>query len=263
MVRWSFLVPAVSSLTLAFGCGNGPTEPSSPGTSAPVSLSLSAPSDLVKVRETISFAVIGTFADGSARPVVARWTTDTPAVAVVDQRGNVNGVGSGRVNVIATVQAQTAMKSLRVVPDYAGRWTGLTVIVSCRMGDFRTCGRSFPIDTKGTLTLALSQDDAVVTGGLDVTYRVFTFLTDSVTTRVGNGTGTILEDGRLTLEGRLWTRLSDGRLVGESTLWNWMSAAEANGESVRGAFQELSFSFGGFPQYVGWEFGPLARVPPP
>jgi hypothetical protein len=65
------------------------------------------------------------------------------------------------------------------------------------------------------------------------------------------------------LDGKLQARLSDTLLIDVSTLWNWSSAPDAGADTVRGSFQELSFSFGGYAQHVGWEFGPLTRVAAP
>ena len=164
---------------------------------------------------------------------------------------------------MATLNGDTAASSVRVVPNYAGRWSGSLVIVNCNMGDFRTCGRSYPIGTTGTLTLNVSQDRVAVTANLEFTYHVVTSITNSVQTRVGSVTGTILDDGRMILDGKLQARLSDTRLIDVSTLWNWSSAPDAGADTVRGSFQELSFSFGGYAQHVGWEFGPLTRVAAP
>jgi Bacterial Ig-like domain (group 2) len=205
----------------------------------------------------------GTFADGTTRSVAAIWTTDTPAVATVDRQGTVRGVSAGRANIIASFNGGTSVKPLRVVPNYAGRWSGSLVIVNCNMGDFRTCGRSYPIGTTGTLTLNVSQDRAAVTTNLEFTYHVVTSITNFVSTRIGNVAGTILDDGRLILDGKLQSRVSDTLVFDASTLWNWSSAADAVADTVRGSFQELSFSFGGYAQHVGWEFGPLMRVASP
>jgi hypothetical protein len=205
---------------------------------------------------------MGAFGDGTTRPVSAIWTTDAPAVAIVDRLGNVIGVGAGRANIVATLNGQSAVKPLRVVPNYAGRWSGSLTIVSCNISDPRVCARSYPIGATGTLTLTLSQDRAAVTANLEFTYHVVTPITDFMTTRVGSVAGTILDDGRLTLDGTLQSRLSDGTLVNPSTLWNWSSAADA-GDRVRGSFQELTFLFTGHAQHVGWDFGPLTRVASP
>jgi hypothetical protein len=261
--RRFLLTSVLSHIVLASACGGGPTQPSALSSAPPLSFTVSTPTDLIRIRESATFVATGTFADGTTRPVAAIWTTDAPAVATVDRQGTVRGVSAGRANIIASLNGDTVVKPLRVVPNYAGRWSGSLVIVSCSMGDFRTCGRSYPIGTTGTLTLAVSQDRAAVTTSLEFTYHVVTSITNFVSTRIGSVGGTILDDGRMMLDGKLQTRVSDTVLVDVSTLWNWSSAADAGADTVRGSFQELSFFFGGYAQHVGWEFGPLTRVAPP
>jgi uncharacterized protein YkvS len=225
-------------------------------------LTVSAPSDLIRIRDSAAFVAMGTFADGTTQPVAAIWTTDAPAVASVDRLGTVIGIGAGLANIVATVNGESVVKPLRVVPNYGSRWVGSLTIVGCNMADFRVCGRSYPIGTIGTLTLALSQDRAAVTANLEFTYHIVTTDTDFTQTRVGSVAGTILDDGRLTLDGTLQARLSDGRLIDSSTLWNWSSAVDAGGR-VRGNFRELTFFSSGYAQHVEWDFGPLARVASP
>jgi hypothetical protein len=224
-----------------------------------VSFTVSAPADLIRIRESATFVATGTFPDSTTRPVAAFWTSDMPAVATVDRQGVVKGVAAGRANIVASLNGDTVVKPLRVVPNYAGRWSGPLVIVSCQMGDPRVCGRSYPIGTTGALSLNVSQDRDAVAAHLEFTYHVLT----NVSTRGGDVTGTILDDGRLILDGKLQSRLPDGQLIDALPLWNWSSAADAGADTVRGSFQELSFSFGGYAQHVGWEFGPLTRVTSP
>jgi uncharacterized protein YjdB len=96
------LTPATTTLTV------------SSATIQSITVSPSAP--IIALGTTQAFAAIGNFSDGSQQDVtsVARWTTSTPAVAVVNQGGVATSAGQGQTNVTATFRGVAGSASLTV-----------------------------------------------------------------------------------------------------------------------------------------------------
>ena len=132
---------------------------SSPGPSAvPQSLAISPALDLLRIKasETLSAAV--TASNGQQTPATATWSSDAPAVASIDANGRITGQASGNATISAQASGLRAAVTLRVVPDYHGRWEGMTRVTGCAdEGDFDTLcdevlGGGLPLSTSITQT---------------------------------------------------------------------------------------------------------------
>jgi hypothetical protein len=182
------IVTTIIAALSAGACGK-----STPATPSPTvsSLSLSPATDYVKLKATEKFSVSATYNTGSSETVAAAWSSDNQAVATVDASGTVAGVGAGQATITATYQGKTASRGIRVIPDYAGTWTGSWAVVpgGCTVtGDFRS---DWCAGVQGTYpaTLNLQQIKDAVSG------------TWTLQDGNGNVTGTVATNGALTLTG--------------------------------------------------------------
>lgn len=114
-------------LTLAIimlsACGGG-SSPSQP--SATPTLTITGGTDLLLGGEASQFS-----ASQGTQTVSATWASSEPSVATVDTTGRAAGVGYGTTTISAAYQGSRSEKSLRVVPDYRGRWIGFPTVASC------------------------------------------------------------------------------------------------------------------------------------
>jgi hypothetical protein len=161
-IQW--LLPGF--LAAASGCGSNPAQP----TPAPTvsSVTLTGGTDVVRVRETVTFGVTARMSDGSSPVVQPQWSSDNVAVATVDPTGRVTGVSNGTVTISATHQGSTASRGLRVVPDYQGLWEGLVQVKVCdQTPSFQPSTWCAGRRTKWfEASLTAEQTRDVVTGGL-------------------------------------------------------------------------------------------------
>jgi hypothetical protein len=193
MVHRALLMAVIFGLS---GCGGG-SSPSAPTPSptpvaTTVSVSINPSTDLLKIQGTETFTVTATMSDGSSKAVSGAWATDAATVATVDSAGKVTGVGPGQAAITVTYDGAKATRTVRVVPDYQGNWTGDYKVLSCQdSGDF-------------------SREEWCHTALEDGVIRVSMMLTqarDTVTgpwthgSMAGTAQGTIETDGTLALSG--------------------------------------------------------------
>jgi hypothetical protein len=110
----------------------------------------------------------------------------------VDSSGKVTGVGSGQATVTVTYDTVRATRTIRVVPDYQGSWTGDYTVLSCSdSGSFHSedwCKAALR-DAIIHVTLVLTQTRDAVTGSW------------THAEMAGTAQGTIEADGTLVLSG--------------------------------------------------------------
>jgi len=112
---------------------SSPAEP----TKTVSSLSMSPGTDWIKIKAAEKFTVTALYSTGAAEVVTPAWSSDAATVATVDAAGTVTGVAAGLATIAAAFQGQSATRTLRVIPDYAGRWAGNWAVTSCAVqGDF-------------------------------------------------------------------------------------------------------------------------------
>lgn len=226
----------VGGLMTSAACGG--SSPSGPG---PVSqsLTISPGLDLLKIKASETLSAALTASSGQQTPTTATWTSDAPAVAAIDGNGRITGQASGSATISAQASGLRATVTLRVVPDYHGRWEGLTRVTGCAdEGDFDTLcdevvGGGLPLSasitqTRDAVTVDVDFDDArgristtiqssgriVTTGQLTLTIEGIAFdvaLSEWDTTSVDNQAMT----GRYRLEVRHARLTGFWRLEGE------------------------------------------------
>ncbi len=213
-MSWIDRSPAVVCMVACMGaaaCGGGGSKGSPAAPSSPVatSITVTAPSEMLKLGRSETFTASATMSDGSARPVVGGvWGGDAPSVATVEaSTGRVTGIGPGMVTVFVDYQGQRGTKLTRVVPDFHGWWSGSYFVEGCTAtgawADERTCddvsaGEVLPAD------LVFWQDSDAIDG--------FLYL-GSIE---GNGRGTIEVAGGLVVTA---TAVLEEGVTVDSTWW--------------------------------------------
>jgi len=202
------LGPVLMSAALVTACGDkpNPVGPDSPLPPAVASLVINGP-DYVLTHSTTAYTVNATLSDGSTRTVTLSWSSSSVDVATIDNAGRLDGRAHGSTTLTAAHDGRSASKTVQVVNNYGGSWSGRYIYRACRdSGIFRDgIGHDVPwcrylLNRIGSerFTFTLSQ-----TG---TNYRevraTFGPECDSFT---GSGTifGVVTADGRLNLEGTL------------------------------------------------------------
>ena len=212
----------VAGLVAMAGCDSGPTGPTAQPSSQAVSISIAPATDLIKIKSSESFSATTSSANGTSRAATATWSSDNAAVASVDAAGRTTGNASGRATISAQAEGLRATVNLRVVPDYHGRWEGVTRLTGCTAdGDFS--GSCTDVVGQGlSMTLAITQNRDTITGDVD-----FDGARGPVST-------SIQVDGRLVTTGALTLDL-DG-IVFDVALSEW-DAASADNQRMTGRFR--------------------------
>lgn len=194
--------------------------------------------------------------DGSAG---VTWSVDPAGIAAVDSQGRVTPLASGSVRIIASYGHLTSFNSIRVLPGYAGRWTGDYFITGCTgLPDPRTCGRNmFDASTGNRLlfpiALTLVQDRDQITGSLEQTNSARETFSLPVT-------GFVRLNGALVLEGE---RPNPG--FAPTRMSNWSGFISGNPARLSGGYSTAGESVTTFGSRYSYrfehEFIGLSRAP--
>lgn len=170
------------------GCDSSNDTPTSP---TPGGLLVTSARSVLKVGEVLPLTVTNA---GAAVPSVT-WTTTDASVVTVTPTGQATAGRAGRATVTASTGTSTGTIALRVVPDYAGTWTGAVgrVQLTC------TTGATSPLcvpgaTTSGTVTLRLTQIGDQASG---------TLVDSAEPTATVPVTGQLQDDDQLALAGRV------------------------------------------------------------
>jgi hypothetical protein len=135
-------------------------------------LAITSSNDLLKINQAQTFTATATMSNGSTAVVPATWRSDNPAVATVDANGRVTGIGAGETAISAESSGVRATpRSIRVVPDYQGRWSGDWRVASCTAdGDWTRTDvcRDAPVNSQFPFVLALTQDRDTAGGNVQL-----------------------------------------------------------------------------------------------
>jgi hypothetical protein len=206
------LAPVLMIATLVTACGDkpNPVGPNSPTASTVASLVISG-ADYVLTGSTTAYTATATLTDGSTRTVTPSWSSSAVNVATVDNAGRLDGRAHGSTTLTAAHAGRSASKTVQVVNNYGGSWSGRYVIRACKdsgiftdgifggsYADVPWCQALNAISLERLFAFTLSQTGA----NYSEIRATFGPECDS-----GNGSGTIsgivTADGRLNLEGTL------------------------------------------------------------
>jgi hypothetical protein len=213
--RWIFLVPLAALFAVGTGCdkdGNGPVGPSS----NVLSVSIGPATDFIKIKAIEPLSATASYSNGTTQTVQGTWGSDAPAVATVDGSGRVTGLAAGLATIFVDYEGLRATRTLRVVPDYHGRWIGDLSVTGCSNdGDFIGFCSEFPTGELVLLSLVINQTRDTVTG-----------TTDFGDDLPGPVTGTILMNGQLVLSGTY--TISIDEILVELTVSEWETTTADN-----------------------------------
>jgi hypothetical protein len=160
------------------------------------------------------------------------WTVEPSGIATVDRQGLVTPVANGTATVRAALGDRVGSNPIRVLPNFAGNWSGEYVVTGCSGGaDFRSCPRIMfnesPNRVRYAFRLALAQDRDTLTGTLVEP-------SPSVGDVVTPVTGFVRLSGALVLEATLaQPNLDPIRIT------NWTSTFNATATQISGAFTKI------------------------
>jgi hypothetical protein len=144
----------------------------------------------MKVSEQQQAVATASMANGQTQSVTIGFRSDTPTVATVSDAGLVTGNANGQANISVNNGGRQGTKTIRVIPDYQGSWSGRYSVTSCSdsgilrdAGGCRTLqGSSLPID------LNMTQQGDTVTARVSFG----TLTADSSTSPINSDGGVIL-----------------------------------------------------------------------
>lgn len=165
-----WLVPLLALPIVSASCGGGDGGGTAPTPTTVSALAITSSSDLLKINQSGTLTATATMSNGSTMTVTATWRSDNPAVATVDGNGRVTGIGSGESAISAEFNGVRATpRTIRVLPDYQGRWTGDWRVAGCTVdGDWARTDicREIPVDSISPFALALTQERDTAAGNV-------------------------------------------------------------------------------------------------
>jgi hypothetical protein len=235
--------PALTIAALVIACGDkpNPVAPDSPAAPTVASLVINGP-DYVLTRSTTAYTATATLSDGSMRTVTPSWSSSAVNVATVDNAGRLDGWAHGSTTLTAARDGRSAAKTVQVVNNYGGSWSGRYIIRACKDSGIFTDG--IHADVPWCQVLLGSErvlPFTVLQTGTNYSEIRATFAPDC-DSFVGNGTipGVVTADGRLVLEGVLkvldWYCHPDGNLQ----ISGWETNVDATGSMTGRWVQNLT-----------------------
>lgn len=250
VVRTRFGLMGFVAALFLLGCTDGtPDHPSAP-TPRPLDIPPVAGVTVIgprimKIGEMQPFQFAVRLEDGSRLDVEKLdWSSDDPPVARVDVRGIVTAIASGGTTIRAGFGGKQGQQPLRVVPEYAGTWTGQYRVTACQGGaDPRTCGRIIFPDPNRDARLTLTMNQELASG---------TFIWNASSDVLAANTtipisGVIRLAGALVLEGFRPSTDTRERELGMGTrLTNWNAVLNGQGRLIGGfTLTTTGLTFGG------------------
>ena len=178
------------------GCGGDET-PSAPSTTAPTVTTLTiAGNDAIQTGLFANYTATAQLSNGTTQSVTPTWSSSDPSVGAVDSTGRLDGLTHGSITLAASYQGRSASKSVNIVHNYAGNWTGTYVIQACdQAGVFasiRWCQELGGVGAILPFSLALTQsgNGRNAIGGTIAHGEL-----------AGNTSGNVTGDGRLVIGG--------------------------------------------------------------
>ena len=234
-------VLTIAALVIACGDKSNPVAPNSPTAPTVASLVINGP-DYVLTRSTTAYTAIATLSDGSIRTVTPSWSSSAVNVATVDNAGRVDGRAHGSTTLTAAHDGRSAAKTVQVVNNYAGSWSGRYIIRACKDSGSFTDG--IFSDVPWCQTILGSErflPFTVFQTGTNYSEIRATFAPDC-DSFVGSGTisGVVTADGRLNLEGALKVRDWFCDPDGDVQLSGWDTNVDATGNMTGRWAQNLT-----------------------
>jgi hypothetical protein len=237
--------PVLIALATGLLSSCGDSSPTAPTADRIATIELRVERNTILAFDTVRVTALARRADGSEVDVDPIWAVDNPQVAIVQQNGDVTGLGHGRALIVATHGEASASVPLNVIANYQGTWTGSMAAVDCDYWDPRVCGRSFLGQTE-IATLSVVQSGTTVRAVLRRASASRAELTGHVT-----------DTGALLLSGHFITVRASGEEVRGAEVIGWRTRLDAAGIQTGEFTSALQAEF--FPLVVVYELRGLVR----
>jgi hypothetical protein len=245
-------IAVIFSLVGLLACGGSNSTPTTPTTPTPatqsISVTVAAP---VLQGLTAQASAVATLSNGTTQAITTGFRSDVPAVATVTDSGLVTGVSTGGANIYVISGGQQGTKNIRVVPNYAGSWSGSYYVTGCSQSGayatFNYCSSDFSTNSVFPYNMSLTQSLDTVTG---------TFYLGTL--QFGQSSGTMDGGGGVALSANYYSGVSTiycvwnlssstpGRLAG--TVRQTWSASTVPGQMVvTGTIRDSMKTFGAMP----------------
>lgn len=192
------LAGAVCVLFAAIGCSAGSSSPVAPAPAPPSASSITITSGVDALRSGFfaDFTVTASMSDRTTQIVTpqATLTTSDPSIATVDKNGRLTAVSYGSVTINATYQGRSATRTVNIVYNYGGTWTGTFAIQDCDQSGLFLSSRYCQNAGTGPLPMALELTQSGVNADQISGSASFRGLAGPVTGQVGR-------NGHLVLSG--------------------------------------------------------------
>ncbi|HET7696277.1 MAG TPA: Ig-like domain-containing protein [Vicinamibacterales bacterium] len=200
------LAGPVLMLAAALGCGSkpNPAAPTAPAGPSISSLVING-ADYLLTGGAAAYTATVTLSDGSSRSVTPSWTSSDTRVAAVAGAGRLEALAHGAIALTAVHEGFSASKTVHIVNDYGGSWSGRYVINVCRDSgvfadgivgggyvDVPWCRALNKVGSEHAFAFTIAQS------GSDYGAIRATFGPDA-----GSISGSVTADGRLNLDGTL------------------------------------------------------------
>jgi Bacterial Ig-like domain (group 2) len=196
----------IAALVTACGDKPNPVGPNPPPASPVASLVISG-ADYVLTGSTTAYTATATLSGGSMRTVTPSWSSSAVNVATVDNAGRLDGRAHGSTTLTAAHDGRSASKTVQVVNNYGGSWSGRYIIRACKDSGIFTDGiTGDDVPWCQVLNRIGSQRFAFTLVQTGRNYsEIRAMFGPECDSFAGSGTisGVVTADGRLNLEGTL------------------------------------------------------------
>jgi hypothetical protein len=133
ILKLAKLAPVLMIAALVVACGDkpNPVGPTSPAAPTVASLVISG-ADYVLTGSTTVYTATATLSDGSTRTVTPSWSSSAVNLATVDNAGRLDGRAHGSTTLTAAHEGRSTSKTVQVVNNYGGSWSGQYIIRACK-----------------------------------------------------------------------------------------------------------------------------------
>jgi hypothetical protein len=200
MRQFTFSVALILLAVVGFvSCGGSSSTPSAPSTpviaTQSIAVTMLSP---IAVGNTAQATAVATLSNGSTQALTTGFRSDVPTVATVTDSGLVTSVSAGGANIYVVSGGQQGTKNIRVVPNFAGSWSGSYYVTGCSQTGFYAtlnyCSSNFSNNKVFPYNMSLTQTLDTVSGA--------TFLG---TLSFGQSSGTVDGGGNIALSGNYYS----------------------------------------------------------
>jgi Bacterial Ig-like domain (group 2) len=238
-------------LLLVAACGGDDTTPTSPSPGTGT-LVIAPQTDVLTVGASLVFEARLTSGTLAVTVVAADWSSQDGRVAAVDRLGRVTALAAGTTTLRAVFEGQTATLAVRVVPNFAGVWTGARRVTACLHPSPTFCATTYPPGRQFQTSLTLTQARDRVTGQLS--------LAPPAASPSAAVSGDIALGGQLALSGTIISTPATGAVSTLGTVADWRSEVDAVTPTIlRGSFVEQRTDSDATQWRVSWELVGLTK----